>query len=142
MSRHTMSRKTKAARGFTLIELCIVTLIATAVFGTSAAMITTLHRSEQRTGAYTREVSDLRRAIRALERDLRALDTAVSRANYRLDGDRLYRGDVLLARRISAFEIEQQGALRVARVELMPRAGGRRPVVVLRVRPRGREGTR
>ena len=129
-------------RGFTLIELCIVTVIATAVIGTSAGIITTLHRSEQRTGAYTREVSDLRRAIRALERDLRADGAAAGGATYRLDGDRLYRGDVLLARRIALFDISQEGALWVARVSLMPRAGGRRPVVTLRVRPRGQEGAR
>ncbi|MHC4954084.1 MAG: PulJ/GspJ family protein [Planctomycetota bacterium] len=121
-------------RGFTLMELCIVTLVASAVIGTSTGLVLSLHRSEQRTAAYTREVSELRRAVRSIERDLRAGNPA----EYRLENNDLFRGDALLARRIASFEVVREGALSTARVELMPRAGGRRPVVIVRVRERTR----
>jgi len=96
----------------------------------------TLHRSERLTRAYTDDVSGLRRAVRAIEADLRADrgDTC------RLDDDgNLLRGEFVLARRIERFDVEREGNLWVARIGMLPRretGAARRPLITIRVRPR------
>jgi len=121
-------------RGFTLMELMMVTAIVGAVTGISSGVIVTLHGSERHTRAYIDDVNGLRRAVRAVEADLRAgrSDTC------QLDDGVLRRGDEVLARRVELFEVVRDGDLWVARIGLAKRneTGVRQPVVTVRVRPR------
>ena len=121
-------------RGFTLMELMMVTVMVSAVSAISSGVIVTLHSSEKRTRAYVDDVNGLRRAVRAVEADLRAGLTDTCRV---ADGV-LRRGDVILARRVETFEVRRDGDLLIARIGLATRAetGARRPVVTLKVRPR------
>lgn len=117
------------------MELGIVLVLFAVVTGISSGVIFTLHNSERRTRAYTDDVSELRRAVRAVEAELRANrgDTC------HLDAGVLRRGDRVLARRISRFEVKREGPLWVARIGLQSRSetgAKRKPVITLRVRPR------
>ena len=121
-------------RGFTLMELMMVTVMMSAVTAISSGVIVTLHSSEKRTRAYVDDVNALRRAVRAVEADLRAgrSDTC------KLEDGVLRRGDVVLARRVETFDVRRDGGVFIARIGLATRAetGARQPVVTLRVRPR------
>ena len=117
------------------MELAIVLVLVSAVTGISSGVVVTLRRSERLTRAYTDDINGLRRAVRAVEADLRADrgDTC------RLEDGNLLRGDIVLARRIERFEVERDGELWVARIGMMPRSetgAARRPLITLRVRPR------
>lgn len=122
-------------RGFTLIEITVVLLLVAGVAGISSGMIWTLRESERRTREYTEDIHGLRRAVRAIETDLRADRGDTCRL---IDGT-LMRGERVLARRIGRFEIERKDGLWIASIGLMPRkesGRARRPVITLRVRPR------
>ena len=123
------------ARGFTLIELGIVVVLVAAIAVISGGMVVTLRTSERRTRAYADDITGLRRAVRAIETDLRANRSDTCRL---VDGE-LLRGDVVLARRIGRFEIHREGDVWVARIGMKPRresGQARKPVVTVRVRPR------
>lgn len=122
-------------RGFTLIELSVVLVLVAGVAGISSGMILTLRKSERRTRAYTDDITGLRRAVQAIEADLRADRSDTCQL---VDG-KLMRGETVLASRIDRFEIQREGAVWVARIGMKPRREtGRvkRPVIILRVRPR------
>jgi prepilin-type N-terminal cleavage/methylation domain-containing protein len=136
-------------RGFSLLELMVVTaviaLIATSLGGVASA----LHRTDRVTAAYVEDLGQLRRGLRALERDLRAsrevLHHRVNDALYRLDGGRLLRDDQVVARNIGLFEMTREGDLVTVRLGLLPRAhvpAMRRPVVTTCVRLRNPEAPR
>jgi type II secretion system protein J len=125
--------------GFTLMELMIVIAMFGFVASICGAMAGALHRTDQHTAAYVDDVSDLRRAVRAVERDLRSA-TSLDELDYRLEDDRLLRNGHELARRIGCFEMTEAGGLATVRMGLAPRrevASRKAPVVVLKVRLRG-----
>jgi len=117
------------------MELGIAVVLAAGVALISGGTIVTLRTSERRTRAYTEDITGPRRAVRAIEADLRANRSDTCRL---VDGE-LRRGDVVLARRIGRFEIHREGDVWVARIGMEPRAvtgQARKPVVTVRVRPR------
>lgn len=124
--------------GFSLYELMIVT----AVFGLVAAAIAGLthavHRADRASAAYTEDLAELRRAVVAVERDLRAASSADD-LKYALDGGVLKRDGRPVARRIGSFEVRQDGDVATARIALQPRveAATRTAVIETSVRLRG-----
>jgi len=125
--------------GFTLMELMIVIAMVGFVASIGGAMAGALHHTDQQTAAYVDDVGDLRRAVRAVERDLRAA-ASLEALDYRLEDDRLLRNGHELARRIGRFEMTEVDGLATVRIGLAPRrevASRKAPVVVLKVRLRG-----
>lgn len=124
-------------RGFTLFELMIVVAIAAVSGGAMAALGLSMHRTEQETGAYVRDLDGLRRAVRTIERDLRAASQvdggAVGGAAYRLEGGTLLREGRVLARNVASFALARDGRLVTATLELAARSRGRGPSVSVRV---------
>jgi len=122
--------------GYSLAELMIVTAVLVGVTGTLAAVGHSLHRADRVSAAYVDDISDLRRAVRTIERDARA--GRLGSVTYTRDGARLLRNDRLLADNIGTFEIDDAGDVVVVRIGLKPRAatGARRPVIETRVRVR------
>lgn len=136
-------------RGFSLLELMIVTAVIALVSATLAGVASTLHRTDRVTAAYVEDLAQLRRAIRAVERDLRASrDVVYHRVGdifYRLDDGRLLRDEQVVARRIGLFEMVREDNLVTVRIGLQPRAhvpALRQPVVTTRVRLRNPEARR
>ena len=122
-------------RGFTLIELMVATALLAGVTAVIGALAFSIHHSERQTGAYVRDITELRRAVRAVERDLRAGEGAA----YRLEGHVLFRGDDVVARRIGLFEMRADGAWTESRIGLVPRRDvptAERAAVTVRVRRR------
>lgn len=122
-------------RGFTLMELMIVIALFAGVTAISTALVVSLRRSEQISGAYVEDITRLRRVVRIVERDLRRGDDP----DYRLEQGVLYRDDAIVAHRIAEFDLRAEGALNVARVSLVRRSevpDAKRPTVVVRVRRR------
>jgi prepilin-type N-terminal cleavage/methylation domain-containing protein len=133
-------------RGFSLLELMIVTAVIALVAASLAGVASTLHRTDRVTASYVDDLGQLRRAVRTVERDLRnsreVIYHRIDEVFYRLDNGRLLRDDEVVARRIGLFEMVREDDLVTVRVGLQPRAhvpAMRRPVVTTRVRLRNPE---
>jgi prepilin-type N-terminal cleavage/methylation domain-containing protein len=138
-----------AMKGFSLLELMIVTAVIALVAASLGGVASVLHRTDRVTAAYVEDLAQLRRAVRAVERDVRASREVVYHrvddVFYRLDNGRLLRDDQVVARHIGLFEMKREDDLVTVRVGLLPRAhvpAMRRPVVTTRVRLRNPEGRR
>jgi len=105
-------------RGFTLMEVMIATALVAIVTGSLSLMAWSFHKIETTSRAYHDDLAGLRRAVQAVERDLRA----DSGARYELDGTTLRRDGAVVARRIAVFEVEHDGPLATIRLELAPRS--------------------
>jgi prepilin-type N-terminal cleavage/methylation domain-containing protein len=121
-------------RGLTLIEL----MISLVLIGAISVVIGGLALDAQHTGtlaaAYAQDVTETRRALDAVERDLRAAtDVAVTpfglvattdgaHVAWTLDRGSLRRGDVVVARNIAAFDVRRDGACYVVSIALGHRA--------------------
>lgn len=131
--------------GFTLLELMVVVCMMTVVLATMGGVGATIHREERHCAAYAQDLANLRRAVRLVERELRAADSAGD-LDVRLDDGVLYQGGTVIARHIGVFEIEPAGdALARVRIGLAPRsdAPNRRDATLdLIVRMRGPAGAR
>lgn len=130
-------------RGFTLMEV----LIATAAFGATifvaTGLVTTIRSTESFSRAYGGDLRGLRRAVRAIETDLRtAADPG--EIDVRLEGDRLVRGGRVLARNVAAFEVTRDGPLARVRIALGSRCEGprKRGEILFAVRLRNAGGPR
>lgn len=113
----------KRAAGLTLIELMIAMVATAGAIGAAAAIVSTVVREERVSAAYARDLDGLRRAVTALEVDLRGAGS-LDDVDWRLDGDRLLRGDETVARRIAEFELTADGGLARAAIAPAPRGGG------------------
>jgi type II secretory pathway component PulJ len=124
--------------GFSLYELMIVTAVLVTVSGTLAGITHAVHRADRVSAAYAEDLAELRRAVVAVERDLRAAKT-VADLRYTLGDGVLRRDGKVIARRIGTFEVTQEGAVVTARIGLLPRAevATRDAVVSTTVRLRG-----
>lgn len=136
-------------KGFSLLELMIVTAVIALVAASLGGVASALHRTDRVTAAYVEDLAQLRRAVRAVERDLRASREVVyhrvDRAYYRLEDGRLLRDRQVVARNIGLFEMTREGNLVTVRLGLEPRAhvpAARRPVLTTRVRLRNPEERR
>jgi prepilin-type N-terminal cleavage/methylation domain-containing protein len=136
-------------RGFSLIELMIVTAVLAVVTASLGGIASVLHRTDRQTAAYVEDLGELRRALHSLERDLRGAREVfyhrIDDVYYRLDGDRLLRDDAVVARNVALFEMSREGEIVTVRLGLRARAhvpAMRRPVVTTRVRPRNLERER
>lgn len=121
--------------GYSFYELMVVTALLVTVTGTIAGITHAVHKADRVSAAYVEDLAGLRRAVAAVERDLREA-RSVEDLDYVLDLDMLKRGDIVLARRIGTFELTQDGAVVTARIGLVPRAESptREAVVVTSVR--------
>jgi len=135
--------------GFSLAELMIVTVLLVIVTGTLAAVARTIHLTDRQSAAYVDDLDGLRRAMRALERDLRAARHAneifVDDTSWTHVNGNLWRNQALVARRVETFEIRVERGVATVRLALAPRAdvpAARRPVLETRVRLRGAEAAR
>jgi len=130
-------------RGFTLIELMVATVAIGAMVMVAASLIGTTRRTEQFSKEYTGDLAGLRRAVRVIESDLRAAED-VEDLEVRLDGDRLVRGDRVLAENIADFAVTREGALAHVRIRLGSRssASSRRGDLAFAVRMRNAGGPR
>ena len=135
----------RRSRGFTLIELMIAVCMLTVVFATMGSVGATIHREERHCAAYAQDLANLRRAVRLVERELRAA-ASTGDLDVRLDDGVLYQGGTVIARHIGVFEVEaQDDALARVRIGLAPRsdAPSRRDATLdLVVRMRGPGGAR
>ncbi|MEM8883183.1 MAG: type II secretion system protein [Planctomycetota bacterium] len=117
-------------RGYTLVELMIVTVFAGVTIATATGFLWSIAQAERQSRGYVEDVLGLRRAVRTIESDMRA-----GKADrIRLDGDVLLRDDRMLARRIERYELRREGPLRHVEIALMPRQGGEPAVVRFTVR--------
>lgn len=107
--------------GFCLYELMIVTAVLVTVTGALAGITHAVHRADRVSAAYVEDLTELRRAVVAIERDLRAA-RSIDDLRYALDGGALKRDGQIVARRIGMFELTQEGAVATARIGLLPRA--------------------
>ena len=105
-----------------LAALGVLTVAALAIGGVTEG----IRREDRISAAYTRDVRGLRRALQAVEADLREAQTisghTIDGAAYRLDGDRLLRDGHELARNIAHFSIEREGELATVRIVLRRRS--------------------
>lgn len=113
----------KRVAGFTLIELLVAMVATAGAIGASAAVVSTIVREERVSAGYARDLDGLRRAVTALETDLRAA-RSLDDLGWRLDGDRLLRGDETVARRIAEFAVTADGDLARVAIAPVPRGGG------------------
>jgi hypothetical protein len=108
-------------RGFTLLEL-IGSLALVATTGlVSAALVLDAHRTRDLGDAYANDVTETRRALDAIERDLRGardvtidgthlvVATGEGDVTWDLDGKSLRRGEVVMSRNVAAFETKRDG---------------------------------
>ncbi len=126
-------------KGFSLYELMIVTAVLGVVTAALAGVTHAVHRADRVSAAYVEDLTELRRAVAAVERDLRAA-SSIDDLRYALDGGVLKRDGEAVARRIATFELTQEGAVATARIGLLPRteAATRKALVSTSVRLRGR----
>ena len=136
-------------RGFSLLELMIVTAVIALIAASLGGVASALHRTDRVTAAYVEDLGQLRGGLRAIERDLRAsrevIYHRVDDVYYRLDRGRLLRDDRVVARNIGLFEMKREGDLVTVRLGLQSRAhvpAMRRPVVTSCVRLRNPEAPR
>jgi len=133
------------ARGFTLVELMVAVSVLGVVLATMGGVAATLHREERTSNAYVEDLAGLRRAVRAVEADLR-LAATTDDLDVRLEGGVLYRGGSVLARNVALFEVAEAGdGLARVRIGLGRRSDAphrRDAVLDLRVRLRGKGGAR
>jgi prepilin-type N-terminal cleavage/methylation domain-containing protein len=132
----------KAGRGFTLIELLVVIVVMTTVTGSVLTVASTVHREERLSAAYAQDVHGLRRAVQALERDLRTAPGPKAFSWALRDGD-LCRDGALLARNVARFDVEWEAERATVHLALGPRSDAphrREAVLRLVVKRRGGEG--
>ena len=124
--------------GFSLYELMIVTAVMGVVAAAIAGVTHAVHRADRVSAAYAEDLAELRRAVVAVERDVRAA-ASVEELRYALDDGVLTRDGRPVARRIGSFELTREGAVVTARIALLPRveAATRTAVVETSVRLRG-----
>lgn len=123
--------------GFTLYEMMIGVIVGSVVIGIGAGLAATVRREDRAASAYEQDLRELERAVVAVEEDLRAASAAED-LEYRLDGDRLFRGERIVARRIAAFDVEAEGTLAHVRLRLASRnAVPNRSEISFTVRMRG-----
>lgn len=124
--------------GFSLYELMIVTAVLGGVAAALAGITHAVHRADRASAAYADDLAELRRAVTAVERDLRAA-RSIEDLRYALEDGVLRRGGAVVARRIGAFELTREGAVVTARIALSPRAEAatREAVIATSVRLRG-----
>jgi prepilin-type N-terminal cleavage/methylation domain-containing protein len=135
--------------GWTLLELmavlAVLTIAALAIGGVTEG----IRREDRISAAYTRDVRGLRRALQAVEADLREARAisghTIDGVTYRLEGDRLLRDGHELARNIAHFGIERVGERATVRIVLRrrsDRASRREGVITSCVRLRAMEAKR
>lgn len=124
--------------GFSLYELMIVTAVLGGLAAALAGITHAVHRADRASAAYVEDLTELRRAVTAVERDLRAA-ASVADLRYVLDTGLLRRDGQVVARRIGTFEVTQEGPVATARIGLLPRAEAatRSAIVTTSVRLRG-----
>lgn len=133
----------RRAAGFTLQEIMIVTTLLGLVAATVAGLASGLHRADRVTAAYVEDLAGLRRAVAAVERDLRAARSH-RELRYELADGVLWRDGEVVARRIGRFEVTEAGGVATARIGLLPRAevATREAVIATSVRLGRGEGPR
>ena len=97
-------------RGFSLYEVLIVMALIGYVAAIGGSMTASLHRTDRHTAVYVKDVTDLRHAVRTIERDLRAAKS-VRDLDYRHEDESLLRGERVVARNIAVFEVSEQDGL-------------------------------
>jgi len=129
--------------GFSLQEVMIVTTLLGLVSATVAGLAAGLHRTDRVTAAYVEDLAGLRRAVAAVERDLREAQS-IAELHYELADDMLWRDGVVMARRIGRFEVTEEHGVATARIGLLPRAEAatREAVITTSVRLRSKERAR
>ncbi len=130
-------------RGFTLIELMISTVVLGSVVLVATGLAGSIRTTERFSTEYTGDLAGLRRAVRVIEADLRAA-RVISDHGVRLDGDRLVRGDRVLARHVAVFEVTREGSLARVRIALASRSSSprKRGELTFSVRMRNAGGPR
>ncbi len=112
-------------RGFTLIELMIATVVIGAMVMVATGLVLSIGDTERFSKDYTGDLAGLRRAVRIIESDLRVA-AAIEDLDVRLEGDRLVRGDRVLARNIVDYSVTRQGDLARVRIRLGSRTSSER----------------
>jgi hypothetical protein len=127
--------------GLTLAELMVTVAVIGTFFLVVSGLVLAIRDTEEVTRTYGRELSELRRAVRVIESDLRTA-TDVDDLDVRLDGGCLVRGDRVLARNVSVFEVTRDGPLARVRIGLGAGSPGRRGDLAFSVRLRYAGGPR
>lgn len=135
------------ARGHTLIELMIASILIGSFFALLSPLAAQLHRSDRVAAAYVEDLTRCRRALRVLEADIRQARGVENRADllrvyhpdgvieYGLDRGTLTRSvqgrSAVVSRRIGALEAFGNGRLVRLKVAVQARAAtpGREAVV-------------
>ena len=133
--------------GHTLVELTASMCAGAIIIGAAVAIALRADGDRALIGGLTDDAVLLRRAVTAVETDLRRADAVTitdgglcaGGAAWRVDAGALLRDEVVVARRVAAFEAarDPDGCIRV-RIQLRPRVAGseRRAEVATCVRPR------
>ena len=110
----------RRAAGFTLLELMIVVVLTVTVSGAVLFVVKSLQDGERLSAAYTQDLNGLRRAVRAVENDLRHAKQ-VSDLDWHLEEGRLRRGKQVVAHNIATFDLKPEGDRVQVRIALGPR---------------------
>ena len=130
-------------RGFTLIEILLVSTILAASSAAIAGVIHQMRKEDRLAADYAADLRGMRKALQRLERDLSAAHKIEGRTidgvHWKLIGGELLRGDEVVATRIAEFSIKQTCSLAEVTLALAPRSASaaRRARVVTTVNARG-----
>jgi prepilin-type N-terminal cleavage/methylation domain-containing protein len=129
-------------RGYTLAELLVVIVVGSSVLLTATGLIASVRSTERASAAYVRDLVSLQRAVERLEVDLREAK-GLEDLDWRLDGDRLCRGDERVADGVATFTLSREGSIAHVRIVLAARAAHaarKDAAVTISVRMRNAEG--